>query len=860
MHKLWVKMVTLMVLIAALVITFNYIGCGGGGGGSSSGSSNTPSFLVTTNPATNITRTAVTLNGVVNPNGVNTTIYFQYGKTLTYGSTIGYQNVGSGMSNLNILVNLTGLQPNTIYNYRIRASRSGNTSSGVNQTFTTAGLPPDCVTGAASNITSALARLNGTVNPNGIITTAYFDYGISATPIAYPISTTPQAMGSGISNTAITTDISGLSENTAYNFRAVANNSAGKTYGNNLVFVTGATPGSAPTCNTDNASNITFNSARLNGTVNPNGITTTSYFQYGLTTSYTVSTTAQVIGDGLTSVAVSEDLTGLLSDNEYNFRVVGVNTTGTSYGSNMTFTTPIPLPTCTTGVADRITSGSARFNGTVNPNGLDTTVYFEYRLTTTYNSTTTVQDMGNGLITLDVTATANSLVAASIYNFRIVGTSSSGTSRGIAQSFNTLASLPYSVTSNPSTSTDYARAVVTDSGYLYIAGYEYNLTNYQWRIEKREKGLGALVSDFGTNGVVVSNPSTSTDYAYAMAADADYLYVAGTDCVTGTTDVEWRVEKRDKTTGALVNGFGTNGAVTNNPTPDGGSDYLYSITTDNNYLYLAGYDTWADGNGLQELRVEKRDKITGALVNGFGINGVVTYYTMINDWELYSEVGAWAITNDSNYLYIAGLETAYIDYGNSGDYQWHIEKRDKTTGALAIDFGTSGVITSYAFGTWWGRRPTAYSIVADNDYIYVGGNDLDPSSGAFRWCIEKRNKSNGLLLNVERSDPNTNLDEYIYSMVTDNDYLYIAGYDKNTTGSKNEWRIEKRNKSNLSFVNTFGINGVIVSNPVLTYNAVAYSIIVDSDYLYAVGSDYYVGTPLSYEWRIEKRYLTTGGQ
>jgi fructose-1,6-bisphosphatase len=113
----------------------------------------------------------------------------------------------------------------------------------------------------------------------------------------------------------------------------VGTNTSGTAYGNNLTFTTLL----LPTCTTNPADYITYNSARLNGTVNPNGLATDIYFNYGLTTSYTVATTARAIGSGITSIAVSAIASSLNSNTLYNFRVVGANAAGTNYGENRTF-------------------------------------------------------------------------------------------------------------------------------------------------------------------------------------------------------------------------------------------------------------------------------------------------------------------------------------------------------------------------------------------------------------------------------------------------------------------------------------------------------------------------------------------
>jgi hypothetical protein len=100
------------------------------------------------------------------------------------------------------------------------------------------------------------------------------------------------------------------------------------------------------------------------------------------------------------------------------------------------------------------------------------------------------------------------------------------------------------VTSNPSTSTDYAFAITIDSTYMYVVGYDSLSGNVQWRVEKRNLSDGALVSGFGTGGVVTSNPSTSMDSASAIAIDSTYMYVVGFDESAGNR--RWRIEKRLK--------------------------------------------------------------------------------------------------------------------------------------------------------------------------------------------------------------------------------------------------------------------------------------------------------------------------
>jgi hypothetical protein len=103
-----------------------------------------------------------------------------------------------------------------------------------------------------------------------------------------------------------------------------------------------------PTVTTGSATSVTSSSATLNGTINPNGLSTTYYFEYGTTTSYGSTTSETDAGSGTDDVSVSADLTGLSEGMTYHFRLVATNSGGTSYGDDATFTsttTPAPAPT-----------------------------------------------------------------------------------------------------------------------------------------------------------------------------------------------------------------------------------------------------------------------------------------------------------------------------------------------------------------------------------------------------------------------------------------------------------------------------------------------------------------------------------
>ena len=81
---------------------------------------------------------------------------------------------------------------------------------------------------------------------------------------------------------------------------------------------------------------------QLNGTVNPDGLSTAYSFEWGPTTAYeNTPTSSQSAGNGTSDVSVSADLSGLPLNRIYHYRIVSTNSIGTLRGSDMIFNTAI---------------------------------------------------------------------------------------------------------------------------------------------------------------------------------------------------------------------------------------------------------------------------------------------------------------------------------------------------------------------------------------------------------------------------------------------------------------------------------------------------------------------------------------
>ena len=96
-----------------------------------------------------------------------------------------------------------------------------------------------------------------------------------------------------------------------------------------------------PTATTEAASGVSCEEATLNGTVNPEGLATVYYFEYGKTEAYgtKLPVSPASVGSGTSNVPVSETPTGLDPNNSYHFRVVGESEAGVDKGEDRVLTT-----------------------------------------------------------------------------------------------------------------------------------------------------------------------------------------------------------------------------------------------------------------------------------------------------------------------------------------------------------------------------------------------------------------------------------------------------------------------------------------------------------------------------------------
>ncbi len=203
----------------------NNNGCGVCGGGCNNYQAPTVTTL-----SSNVYGSSITLNGSVNTNNSQATVWFRYG-TSSYSmgneTTHTYQSSNTWGTNFSATINAT---PNATYYYQAVANNAYGTVYGnVMTTVMNNYNYPTVTTVVATNKTTTSARLNGVAS--GFATQGYFEYGETAslgnvTPSKYI------GVGNDVYSVNYSDTVYNLQAGTTYYFRAVASNANGTSRGN----------------------------------------------------------------------------------------------------------------------------------------------------------------------------------------------------------------------------------------------------------------------------------------------------------------------------------------------------------------------------------------------------------------------------------------------------------------------------------------------------------------------------------------------------------------------------------------------------------------------------------------------------
>ncbi len=133
---------------------------------------------VTAQAATGLTFDGATLHGTVNANYSGATVTFMYGTTAALGSSVtGVPSPVTGSTDTPVSATLSGLQPTTLYHFRLYATNASGTTRSDDMTFTTSCYSNLSVTSSADDEAGSLRQAIAQVCSGGTIT---FAAGLSA--------------------------------------------------------------------------------------------------------------------------------------------------------------------------------------------------------------------------------------------------------------------------------------------------------------------------------------------------------------------------------------------------------------------------------------------------------------------------------------------------------------------------------------------------------------------------------------------------------------------------------------------------------------------------------------------------------
>jgi formylglycine-generating enzyme required for sulfatase activity len=309
---------------------------------------------------------------------------------------------------------------------------------------------PSVLTTEATYVTTTTALINGTIQPNSLDTTWWFQWGTDA---SYG-NTSPSGVVGGSNTVPVAVDfnLSYLALGTTYHFQLYGSNVDGLSSGGDLTFTTAAAPPDAFVLTTG-ASSVTANSAVLNGSINPEGSGALGFFQWGTDTSYG-NTTPNFYPplQNYDAVNVSNSISGLAPNTAYHYRIVGYNSgPDEAIGNDVTFTTSVPFqvssPTVATLAATYVSPTCETLNGTVNPKGAATVYEFAYGIFNTNTGGFTGTATGTNWAGSDnsvhsVSNTVCGLAPNTKYGYNIVAFNSGGGVGGSLYTFTTSGSAP----------------------------------------------------------------------------------------------------------------------------------------------------------------------------------------------------------------------------------------------------------------------------------------------------------------------------------------------------------------------------------------------------------------------------------
>lgn len=329
---------------------------------------------------------------------------------------------------------------------------------------------PILATAAITSITTSTAVSGGNITSDGgsTILERGICWGTSTKPTIND-NNTVSGNGTGI----FTSSLTGLMQGVTYYLRAYATNSSGTTYGNEISFFVPIQNVVPPILTTISVTNISSISATSGGNISSDGGSAISARGVCWSTTSTPTILNSKTTDGTGTGSYQSSIIGLSSNTTYYVRAYATNSMGTSYGSEISFTTTSVVTTITTTAVTAITSSSATSGGSISADGGLAITARGVCWNTSAGPTTSNTKTNDGTGAGNFISSLSSLSAGTTYYLRAYAINSAGTAYGNEVSFKTGANLP-TVTTNMASSISATAAtsggnVASDGGATITA-------------------------------------------------------------------------------------------------------------------------------------------------------------------------------------------------------------------------------------------------------------------------------------------------------------------------------------------------------------------------------------------------------
>ena len=420
---------------------------------------------VSTLAISSLTKDSVILNGEVKDDG--------NGNTKEYGFYWGLTDNTEHKVKINTIdktkfsYTLKSLESKATYYYKAYAINEKGESTGEIKTFTSLDKAakegiPTVITNDATDITINSAMLNGVITNSGDskIVQRGFYFGTSESSMTKKtISTTDSIMSLHVTD---------LADGTTYYYKAFAVNSKGESCGEIRNFMTNTA--NAPTVETNYATNVSFESAVLNGAIIEMGTyeVTQCGFYFGDSEN---SMSKRIVNthNSKFSLSVSE----LNDGTKYYYKAFAINKKGEKCGDIMSFTTVAGYTAAIeTKDATDVTIDCATLNAVITDEGSHKVSERGFYFGTSENS---MNRMVVNSSNISISLTLSNLSSSTTYYFKAFAVNKKGESIGDVKMFTTLAPKEPTIQTNNATNISYEEATL--NGVILNEG-TYDVTEY----------------------------------------------------------------------------------------------------------------------------------------------------------------------------------------------------------------------------------------------------------------------------------------------------------------------------------------------------------------------------------------------